>query len=79
MIKFKQIILLVFILIGFAGCDLVKHKQSLLLECVEGKVIINWYRADMVSNDLDIKQPKYLAKSGFYKDAKGNYMKCVKE
>ena len=77
--KFKQAVLLVSILIGFAGCDLVKHKQSLLLECVEDKVLIYWYRADTVSNDLDIKQPKYLAKSAFYKDDKGNYMKCVKE
>ena len=77
--KFKQAVLLVGVLIGFAGCGLVKTKQSLVLECEEGKVIINWYRADMVSNDLDIKQPKYLAKSGFYKDDKGNYMKCVKE
>ena len=79
MIKFKQAVLLVCILIGFAGCGLVKTKQSLVLECEEGKVIINWYKADMVSNDLDIKQPKYLAKSGFYKDDKGNYMKCIKE
>ena len=67
MIKFKQAVLLVCILIGFAGCDLVKHKQSLVLECVEGKVIINWYRADMISNDLDIKQPNTLLSQDFIK------------
>lgn len=75
----KNIILLVTILIVFAGCDLAKTKQSLLLECEEGKVIVNWYIANMVSYDLDIKQPKYLITSGFYRDDKGNYMKCVKE
>ena len=79
MIKFKQAVLLVGILIGFAGCDLVKTKQSLVLECEEGKVIVNWYKADMVLSELNIKQPEYLAKSAFYKDDKGNYMKCVKE
>ena len=79
MLHIKYLFLLIFILIGFAGCNLASTKQSLLLECEEGKVVINWYRANMVSNDLDIKQPKYLAKSGFYKDDKGNYMKCIKE
>ena len=79
MIKFKQAVLLVGILIGFAGCGLVKTKQSLVLECEEGKVIVNWYKADMVLSELNIKQPEYLAKSAFYKDDKGNYMKCVKE
>jgi hypothetical protein len=42
----KQVILLICILIGFVGCDLAKTKQSLLLECEEGKVVINWYRSN---------------------------------
>lgn len=79
MIKFKQAVLLVFILIGFVGCGLAKAKHSLVLECEEGKVLINWYKADRVSIDLNIKQPKYLVKSSFYKDDNGSYMKCIKE
>lgn len=70
------------ILIGvlnLTGCSVPSNKQTIDLKCENGLVVFNWWSAEVLDENTDIRNIRNLRKSGFYIDGNGKYMKCIEE
>ena len=75
----KKIIAILAVLF-LTGCSVPKTKQTIELKCENGLIIFQWWKAEVLDENTNIKYPQNLRKSGFYPDdTTGKYVRCIEE
>ena len=75
----KKIIAILTVLF-LTGCSVPKTKQTIELKCENGLITFQWWKAEVLDENTNIKYPQNLRKSGFYTDdTTGKYMRCIEE